>query len=151
MILRALEDEKFGICYSIDLANSGYYVRGSKRLHQDVLSSTLQVGYAIPEELRARWRLIIGDSVVELPRLLNEIGQIDVFFHDSKHTYDHMMSEFRLAWPHLREGGLLLSDDANWNDSLRDFALSAGIDWRVQRAFGFCAKTPGVPSPPMTR
>ena len=41
--------------------------------------------------LRDRWQLIIGDCKHELPQLLAELRQTDLFHHDSLHTYDHMM------------------------------------------------------------
>ncbi len=46
---------------------------------------------------------------------------MDVFCHDDEHTYPVMISQYRLAWPHLRSGGLLLSDDVNWNQAFTDF------------------------------
>ena len=37
--------------------------------------------------------------------------KIDIFFHDSLHTYDHMMFEYLTSWDYLKEGGVLFSDD----------------------------------------
>jgi predicted O-methyltransferase YrrM len=65
----------------------------------------------VPEELRERWRLIIGDSRRELPALMERCSPADMFYHDSLHTYDHMTWEFGTALPHLGPGGLLASDD----------------------------------------
>jgi predicted O-methyltransferase YrrM len=65
----------------------------------------------VPEELRDRWRLIIGDSRRELPALLEWCSPIDMFYHDSLHTFEHMTWEFRTALPHIGPGGILASDD----------------------------------------
>ena len=65
----------------------------------------------VPEELRTRWRLIIGDSRQVLPRLLDGCASIDMFYHDSLHTFDHMTWEFATALPHLSPSGVLASDD----------------------------------------
>ena len=40
------------------------------------------------------------------------------------HTYDHMLFEYRMAWPHLRAGGILLSDDTDWNAAFAEFAAA---------------------------
>ena len=41
----------------------------------------------------------------ELPPLLERLGTIDSFMHDSEHSFDCMWFEFNEAWPHLRQGG----------------------------------------------
>ena len=51
-------------------------------------------GIAVPEALQERWRLHRGSSARVLPRLLREIRTIDLFVHDSLHTYGNMRREF---------------------------------------------------------
>ena len=58
----------------------------------------------------------------ELPKLLSSLKSIDMFLHDSKHTYEHMMWEFDTIWPSLSDDGILVSDDTNWNTSFVDFS-----------------------------
>jgi len=65
--------------------------------------------------------IIFGDSKVILPELLAKLGSIDVFFHDSLHTYEHMMFEFKTALPKIDKGGYLISDDIHLNNSFIDF------------------------------
>jgi predicted O-methyltransferase YrrM len=67
--------------------------------------------YFVPDELRDRWRLIIGDSCLELPGLMARCAQVDMFYHDSLHTHDHMVWEFGTALPSLGPNGVLASDD----------------------------------------
>ena len=43
-----------------------------------------------------------------------------VFIHDSLHTYEHMIGEYREAYPYLQPGGLLFSDGALWNNAFTD-------------------------------
>ncbi len=62
-------------------------------------------------EVQSRWELIIGDSRRELPPLLRRCGTMDMFHHDSLHTWDHMTWEFETAFPHLSAEGILSSDD----------------------------------------
>jgi predicted O-methyltransferase YrrM len=111
-ILKALEQNKKGILYSIDYPFDP---------HGTILPKGRQVGWLIPNELRYRWRLIIGKSSEKLKPLLDGLKEIDVFLHDSEHTYENMMYEFETAWLHLKEGGILLSDDITWNEAFSDF------------------------------
>jgi len=98
-------------------------------------------GWLVPQWLRAPWQVHLGDARVILPGLVTQLGNIDIFIHDSLHTYDHMTWEFETAYPHLRSGGLLFSDDALWNDSFYDFARSVGApEARILRGVGFLRK-----------
>ena len=45
-----------------------------------------------------------------------------MFYHDSDHSYRHMMFEFDQAKRKLAAGGVVLADDIGWNTSLWDFA-----------------------------
>jgi hypothetical protein len=47
---------------------------------------------------------------------------LDLFYHDSLHTFEHMLWEYQTAWRFLRDGGILLSDDIFWNRAFRIFA-----------------------------
>ena len=51
----------------------------------------------------------------QLPR------SIDMFLHDSSHSYQHMLWEFRQFWPRLRDGGLLVSHDVQMNAAFPEF------------------------------
>ena len=79
-------------------------------------------GWMVPDNYHKRFELLIGDAKELLPGLLNRLGEIDMFFHDSDHTYDHMMFEMREAKKHLRPGGVIVADDVSWNASVWDFA-----------------------------
>jgi cephalosporin hydroxylase len=121
-ILRALHDNKKGELYSIDLP-------------PDNLPEGQKVGFVVPESLRSRWSLHIGDSKELLQPLLDEIGKIDSFIHDSLHTYEHMMWEFRTTWKYLCQRGFLLSHDVGSNDAFFDFMKEKGIPWSSYRVF----------------
>jgi hypothetical protein len=102
-ILEALRHNEHGVLYSIDLGNSpdeppnDFFVRPA---------------------LKSAWRLIIGDSRRELPPLLVRLGRIDLFHHDSLHTYEHMMWEYETAFPYLASDGVLSSHDVRIITSL---------------------------------
>jgi hypothetical protein len=83
-----------------------------------------QPGWLVPRRLRARWELTLGRSQEQLRPLLERLRAIDFFLHDSEHSYECMTFEFRLAFAHLEDGGVLGSDDTKWNSSFSDFAAS---------------------------
>ena len=79
-------------------------------------------GWLIPRELKERWTLILGRTQDELPPLVERLGTIDSFMHDSEHSFECMWFEFNTAWPALRTGGVLLSDDVNSTEAFPRFA-----------------------------
>lgn len=147
-ILLALEQNGLGRLYSIDLpqhyssSQPETYVtaEGNTELRGFVPEGKLP-GWLIPRELRARWQLILGDSKVELPKLLSQLSKIDIFYHDSDHSYESMMFEFKQAWPLIPTGGFLLSDDISWNKSWSDFVKESGVSVvKGYRNFGLIRK-----------
>lgn len=107
-ILSALEKNQKGRLISID-----HLVRSDQTKER--------VGMAIPNNLKKRHSLILGNSIKELKKLLNEQTKIDIFLHDSLHTYTNMMKEYKIVWPFISENGFLLSDDIAMNDAFFDF------------------------------
>ena len=122
--LKALHENRKGHLFSVDLPRKRYSIGGVE--HEDYLPPRLAPGCVVPESLRDRWTLNLGDAKTELPKLLTSIDHLDLFFHDSEHTYDHMAFEFNTVWPKLRKGGLLLSDDVYFNRSFQDFCERVG-------------------------
>lgn len=121
-ILQALEDNGRGHLHSIDLP--------SERLPPGAAP-----GWIVDASLRHRWTLRIGASSQLLEPLLRELDSIDVFLHDSLHTYDNMLFEYRAAWPFLHGDGLFLSHDVGRNTAFFDFAREVGIRWRDWRVY----------------
>jgi predicted O-methyltransferase YrrM len=148
-ILAAMHENKHGKLYSIDLPPRDASVaneRDGKRGH--VLSDGQYfdpqgVGDLVPEYLRGRWELILNDAKVALPPLLDRVGDIDVFFHDSLHTYEHMKFEFEAAWPRIRPGGWLISHDVIWNPAWAEITKRAGVKPFVYYSFSMIRKPGG--------
>ena len=136
-ILTAMK-ETGGRLYSIDLPNAKYQTDNQSNQNDALLGP--ETGFLVPQDLRTNWQLMVGDSRELLPTLLTSIGPIDIFHHDSMHTYEHMKFEFETAWPHLRDGGLLLSDDVNWSRAFEDFCRTLELDYRIHRGIGIAAK-----------
>jgi len=70
-----------------------------------------EIGMAIPAGLRSRWTYLPGTSRERLPQLLAELGNIDVFIHDSLHTGRNQLFELTSAWAALRPDGVAVVDD----------------------------------------
>jgi predicted O-methyltransferase YrrM len=83
-------------------------------------------GWMVPGPLRDRWQLVLGRSQQELPPLLERVGSIDFFMHDSEHSEECMRFEFEAAWGALRDGGVLAADDVDANDAFAVFAAAQG-------------------------
>lgn len=84
----------------------------------------VDVGQLVPSELKIFWEQKVGKTCDILPTL--NINDIDIFLHDSLHTYDNMLFEYRWAYPRLKDSGLLLSHDIGTNNSMYDFAKEIG-------------------------
>ena len=84
-------------------------------------------GWMVPDAYRDRFEVWTGDAKALLPKMVDNVDSIDLFYHDSDHTYDHMMFEFREAKRKLRLGGLIVGDDVSWNASVWDFADQFGV------------------------
>lgn len=108
-ILSALKENNKGFLYSIDLPSPD-------------LPSGKVPGWMVPEHLRKRWDLRAGKSSNLLPTLLLEVKDVDIFLHDSEHSYENMYWEYKTAWTHIKTRGLLLSHDVSQNAAFKDFA-----------------------------
>ena len=91
-ILQALKENGYGgFLYSID-----------KEVNPLVLN-----GYPHKQN----WKMVVGDSTIRLPRLLRDIKTINHFHHDSLHTYNNMMFEYKTALRQLSHNGVITSHD----------------------------------------
>lgn len=107
-ILKALCDNNIGKLYSID-PNDLCEMTGKK------------TGWFVSSELRDRWEIVRGFSYDSLIPLLDKLGSIDMFLHDSEHTHKTMLFEYNTAWKYLKSGGILLSDDVFSTSIFRKF------------------------------
>jgi len=87
-ILQALADNHKGFLFSIDLPNQ-FYIPNKGNFVATFNPVYESPGCLVPMELRDRWELILGRSCDVLPGLFKRLGQIDLFLHDSEHTYEH--------------------------------------------------------------
>ena len=114
-ILNALKMNRKGRLISIDLPNN------DTDKPYNVENFNKEPGWIIPDSLRNNWDLQLGDSKKILPKLLNDLKKIDVFFHDSDHSYENMKFEFNIVGKYMENGGLILSDDIDKNEAFNEF------------------------------
>jgi predicted O-methyltransferase YrrM len=86
-----------------------------------------QVGFLVPTELRSRWHLLRGRTHRVLPELVNSLSSVDMFLHDSLHTFRNVLMELQTVWPKLPGGGLILSDDVDMNRAFETFGRRPGV------------------------
>jgi hypothetical protein len=129
-ILEALDRNGDGHLWSIDLPPAV-----DTSLHE-------QIGAAVPERCRARWSYVRGSSRRRLAPLLAELGEIDLFVHDSRHTERNLRFELDHAWAALRRGGVILADDIDVNHGFHSFTET----FVGQQAFA-CHAEPLEPDP----
>ena len=132
VLLEGLARNRTGHLWSIDLPHPANY----------------QLGRAVTPSLKSRWSLLLGTSKALLPDLLTELGEIDLFVHDSLHTGRNVEFELRLAWRHLRSGGVIIADDLHQNLGFQRFISAENVcSWFVagrgnQSLLWGCAKKP---------
>jgi hypothetical protein len=111
-ILRALNQNESGELISID-------INDTSRLPTEI--DPAMTGWLVPDKWQNRWTLKIGDSKEMLPEISNKY-QINLFLHDSLHTYDHMTAEYNAVLPGMAKDSVFISDNIEFNNAFREFA-----------------------------
>ena len=119
-ILEALQRNCCGELISADLPSYPDTGPANKDGCYAVLPRGKEAGWVVPESKAAKWRRLKGASTKVLPPVLEQIGSIDVFLHDSEHTTETMFEELQLGWKHLRDGGVLICDNSDMSSAFHD-------------------------------
>ncbi len=96
---------------------------GVGQLHSTDISK--KVGVLVDEPRAQNWHLHIMNTLTwkrELSMLLDSVGTVDFFVHDSDHKYSSQIFEYKLAYPKVAKNGLFASDDINDSYAYGDFA-----------------------------
>lgn len=97
------------------------------RTFGEVVVDGKSLGWMVPDNCRNSVEFYSGDAATLLPETVANLDAIDLFFHDSDHSYDHMMFEFEAAKRRLSPLGVVVADNIAWNSSLWDFADHYGV------------------------
>jgi predicted O-methyltransferase YrrM len=131
-ILLGLHHAGTGTLHSIDLPPVDQRIIDQGTIP---LPAGRQPGWIIPDYLRPRHDLRLGPAERLLPELLGELGRVDVFLHDSDHSYQHIAFELGAAWRYLASGGHALVDNVEQNAAFADFARGVGATSLVVSTF----------------
>lgn len=85
------------------------------------IPASKEVGWLVREDLRTSWRLELGPCRELLPPILSKSSQLDIFIHDSEHSYENQLFEFRSGFKALRPGGVLVATDITWSKAFDHF------------------------------
>ena len=111
ILLDAMEENGDGRLWSVDVTpEAGALARQSPGVH--------------------RWQLVVLPArgrAAALRAALGPAAPLDVFLHDSDHSYPWQMFEYREAWNVLAPGGWLLSDDIDASYAFLDFGRRIGL------------------------
>lgn len=101
-----------------------------------------QIGLAVDGRHIDRWTYISGSSKRKLPQLASQLGQIDLFVHDSLHSEHNVLFELDVAWRALRPGGAIVVDDIDTNRGFQSFTAAVS-----PHPFLICEADPLRPDP----
>ena len=109
-LLEGLARNERGTLHSVDLPKRAPAAsRGSDRPSWSIPEGRTS-GWAVPDRLRARWDLRIGDKRVVLPLLAEELDRVDLFVYDVPHDDPKSLPEFRAIDRRLPRGGIAIVD-----------------------------------------
>jgi len=102
-ILSALKKNSFGKLISVDIKKD--------------------VGTIVPKSLKSNWDLKILERNLRnsFENLVLSIPKIDIFLHDSDHSYSWQSFEYNIAFNKIDKNGLLISDDIDNSCAFIDF------------------------------
>ncbi|MCL4412004.1 MAG: class I SAM-dependent methyltransferase [Candidatus Thermoplasmatota archaeon] len=89
-----------------------------------------EVGFIIPANLRSNLTYVKGTSSEKLKDTLSSIKKLDVFFHDSDHSYENVMFELNSVWSKMEKDPLIIVDNFDWSEAASDFAKEKGMKLR---------------------
>ena len=111
MILSALNRNRRGKLYSIDINKD--------------------VGILLKGIDKRRWKLNIGKAGKIFSSTIKKLDKIDVFIHDSDHSYRNMQFEFNTIKGKINPKGVIISDDIHLNSSFFELAVNIGVKPKI--------------------
>ena len=81
-----------------------------------------EAGYLIGEP----WSSVVDRRIGSSVEVLAELREVDMFLHDSLHTYDYETSELAAVGPNLTTDAIVLSDNAHDSAALSHWAERTG-------------------------
>jgi len=109
-LLLGIKANSAGTLHSIDFP---VFRKGNRGNQSWAIPQGMSSGWAVPMKLKGRWDLRQGRSEDLLRPLLEEIGTLDLYCHDSPVDIRHFEFEMKSIRKHLRPGSLVVSDNTD--------------------------------------
>ena len=90
--------------------------------HLTTIDIDPEAGYLLGEP----WSSVVDCRTGSSVDILAELREVDVFLHDSLHTYDYETRELAAVGPNLQADAIILSDNAHQSAALSDWAERTG-------------------------
>ena len=128
IILKAMATNNHGRLHSIDLPEFTDPKLNSEEFWEGKAGAAIPAGkrpgWLVEDQYAGRWKLTLGRSQDVLQPLLDDIGPIDIFIHDSEHSFANQILEFNAGFRALKSGGVLIATDINWTSAFSEFHAS---------------------------
>ena len=151
-LLNALDLNDRGTLHSVDLPKRPPPgPRGGARVYGSwSLPKGRHPGWAVPDRLKGRWDLRIGDKARVLPLLAGELAQVDLFVYDVPHDDAQARREFALLDPRLGPHAAVVVDHGPGGglcSALRRWATQRGTTTHHRRPTGLYGMRVGRSAP----
>ena len=88
--------------------------------------TTIDIDPAAGHLIGEKWAEVVDRRTGSSVELLAQARDVDLFLHDSLHTYDYETEELAAVEPNLRAGAIILSDNAHDSSALSEWAERTG-------------------------
>ena len=115
---------ELGSCVGISAAYQAAALELNGRGSLKTLEGSPEVARIATETLAglglSRANVVVGPFHLTLNQVLKTSRPIDYFFNDGHHDRDAVLSYFKQAAPYLSEGALVIFDDIDWSDGMKN-------------------------------
>lgn len=90
------------------------------------------IGVMVPDDLRARWDLLLKGDDTNIPDILARVTQVDLLHYDSDKSYIGRQRVLDLLQPKLAPDACIMMDDIQDNCFFHDYVMARpGMPWAV--------------------
>ncbi|WP_204138885.1 class I SAM-dependent methyltransferase [Halomicronema sp. CCY15110] len=79
------------------------------------------IGIVVPESLKSNWSLYLEGDEVNLPKIFQQVNQVDIFHYDSDKSYSGRELAMTQAKSKMSSMGIILMDDIQDNSYFYDY------------------------------
>jgi predicted O-methyltransferase YrrM len=119
--------------FSTQAILKGMQINGKGKLYSSdfpifrVKNPEKYIGILVDEDLKKDWKLFIEGDRISLPKICNEVNEIDIFHYDSDKSYKGREFAFNTISPKMRKDSLIIFDDIHNNSHFVDYVKANKI------------------------